>query len=402
MGKSMTNIRHTTAGRKLTQAEFEASLSHNTGGVGANLVRTATLVVAASDSPSAALSQADYVCDGVADEVQINAAITAAAGGDVYLHKGTYKTADEILANQSNSILRGSGFETIIEPQTSMTNSINITGFNCKFENFFVDGNSVATQFRNAGTYNTFSHIYSTKHTTYNLLIDRGGGAAHITNTCMFLRKPVRILAAAVLIDGQTYFNPLNQGEALIIEVTAVNVIGCAFESYKDRAILLGTVEAIFACIIMGNYFESAFTCESTIHAGQYFRTGTIQGNYQAVSANTTNFLNLAGTIMMNVEVNSNHGAGGIKPIVVGTGMKSCRIKHVGDISHNSLTGLHYLEKHYEEGTILNDTAAPGAGTWVQGDKVWNTAPAAGGAPGWVCTTGGTPGTWSAMANLAG
>lgn len=27
--------------------------------------------------------------------------------------------------------------------------------------------------------------------------------------------------------------------------------------------------------------------------------------------------------------------------------------------------------------------------------------PAGGGAPGWVCVTGGTPGTWKAMASLA-
>lgn len=46
-------------------------------------------------------------------------------------------------------------------------------------------------------------------------------------------------------------------------------------------------------------------------------------------------------------------------------------------------------------------TAAPVAGTWAVGDTVWNTAPVAAGVPGWMCTTGGTPGTWKAMANLA-
>lgn len=45
--------------------------------------------------------------------------------------------------------------------------------------------------------------------------------------------------------------------------------------------------------------------------------------------------------------------------------------------------------------------STPAAGQWAQGDIVWNNAPAAGGTPGWVCTTGGTPGTWKAMANLA-
>jgi hypothetical protein len=46
-------------------------------------------------------------------------------------------------------------------------------------------------------------------------------------------------------------------------------------------------------------------------------------------------------------------------------------------------------------------TAPPVAGAYVRGDIVWNTTPSAGGTPGWVCVTSGTPGTWKAMANLA-
>ena len=51
--------------------------------------------------------------------------------------------------------------------------------------------------------------------------------------------------------------------------------------------------------------------------------------------------------------------------------------------------------------TEVRLSAAPSVGTWAVGDRVWNTAPAAGGTPGWVCTTAGSPGTWKAMANLA-
>jgi hypothetical protein len=43
-------------------------------------------------------------------------------------------------------------------------------------------------------------------------------------------------------------------------------------------------------------------------------------------------------------------------------------------------------------------TAAPTAGTWNVGDICWKTDVAAGGSPGWICTTAGTPGTWKAMA----
>lgn len=46
-------------------------------------------------------------------------------------------------------------------------------------------------------------------------------------------------------------------------------------------------------------------------------------------------------------------------------------------------------------------TAAPASGTFAVGDVVWNTAPAAGGTMGWVCTTAGTPGTWKTFGAIA-
>lgn len=46
-------------------------------------------------------------------------------------------------------------------------------------------------------------------------------------------------------------------------------------------------------------------------------------------------------------------------------------------------------------------SAAPTAGTYSVGDVVWNTAPAASGTMGWVCTTAGTPGTWKTFGTIA-
>jgi hypothetical protein len=43
---------------------------------------------------------------------------------------------------------------------------------------------------------------------------------------------------------------------------------------------------------------------------------------------------------------------------------------------------------------VFYGEAAPTTGTWVVGDRLYNTAPAAAGTMGWVCTTAGTPGTW--------
>jgi hypothetical protein len=46
-------------------------------------------------------------------------------------------------------------------------------------------------------------------------------------------------------------------------------------------------------------------------------------------------------------------------------------------------------------------TAPPSTKTWERGSTIHNWSPSAGGTPGWVCVTSGTPGTWKAMANLA-
>ncbi len=43
---------------------------------------------------------------------------------------------------------------------------------------------------------------------------------------------------------------------------------------------------------------------------------------------------------------------------------------------------------------ITNDWGAPVVGTFLVGDIVFATVPVAGGTMGWVCVTGGTPGTW--------
>ena len=54
--------------------------------------RTATFVIAANDSSTLSKEQADYVCDGVEDDVQIQAAIDAlpSCGGNIFLFEGTY------------------------------------------------------------------------------------------------------------------------------------------------------------------------------------------------------------------------------------------------------------------------------------------------------------------------
>lgn len=46
-------------------------------------------------------------------------------------------------------------------------------------------------------------------------------------------------------------------------------------------------------------------------------------------------------------------------------------------------------------------TAAPTTGAHIVGEVVWNSAPAASGTIGWVCTTAGTPGTWKTFGAIS-
>ena len=72
---------------------------------------TATIVVAASDSLNKAA--ANYVCSGAADDVEINQALTAGAGGEIVLLEGNYVTVANITV-PADTKLSGMGKGTII------------------------------------------------------------------------------------------------------------------------------------------------------------------------------------------------------------------------------------------------------------------------------------------------
>jgi len=78
--------------------------------------RTATLFVAANNALDRSRAQCDYLCDGVADDVQINQALNAlpAGGGRVMLSEGTFNIVNPITIPRSNIILRGQGRSTFI------------------------------------------------------------------------------------------------------------------------------------------------------------------------------------------------------------------------------------------------------------------------------------------------
>jgi hypothetical protein len=80
--------------------------------------RCATYVIAASDAPAHVKAQADYVCDGTADDVQIQAAIDALTNpfGRICLSSGTFYIASPIVIHNKMLALWGQGVgETTLE-----------------------------------------------------------------------------------------------------------------------------------------------------------------------------------------------------------------------------------------------------------------------------------------------
>jgi hypothetical protein len=70
---------------------------------------------------------------------------------------------------------------------------------------------------------------------------------------------------------------------------------------------------------------------------------------------------------------------------------------------------LNSLSEGKIQAVTNSGTAAPTAGTYAQGDKVWHSAPVEAGSAGnkyvvigYVCVAAGTPGTWLPMRVLTG
>ncbi|HZK24458.1 MAG TPA: NosD domain-containing protein, partial [Oscillospiraceae bacterium] len=92
----------------------------------------------------------DYLCDGTADQTEINAAITAlpATGGEIIILDGTYNITAKIDVTKDNVSIRGNGNATILKRMFNSTSTpgvIALTGRSgCNVANLQVDGNSAS------------------------------------------------------------------------------------------------------------------------------------------------------------------------------------------------------------------------------------------------------------------
>ena len=116
-------------------------------GVGGGGKRTARFTVGSSQYGWTD-SDCDYLCDGTADEVEINAAIQAlrSTGGEVVLLDGLYNLKGAILINKDNVTLSGNGANTKIvrafndDEYSDKQGMVVITNSFCTIKNLYFDG----------------------------------------------------------------------------------------------------------------------------------------------------------------------------------------------------------------------------------------------------------------------
>jgi len=119
--------------------------------------------VAASNSID---NNADYVCDGENDQVEINAAIDnlPAIGGSIYLREGTYFVGDNIIISKSNVALVGAGASTVIKIEDAKNADMSVIYASGKdnllVQNLRINGNAVN---QTSGTMRGI-YLYSTKN----------------------------------------------------------------------------------------------------------------------------------------------------------------------------------------------------------------------------------------------
>jgi hypothetical protein len=103
--------------------------------------RGATYVIAASDAPAHVKAQADYVCDGTADDVQIQAAVDALSinGGNIYLSAGGYNLDTGIVVTGDSVAIAGAGVATHL---TCALSGFSVTGNNFSIKNLWLTGTS--------------------------------------------------------------------------------------------------------------------------------------------------------------------------------------------------------------------------------------------------------------------
>ena len=354
------------------------------GGAGAdpswsNVTRSATFVIAASDSSTLSKQQADYVCDGTDDQVEIQAAIDAlpASGGKILLLSGNYAFSAHIISNVDNVIISGEGmYNTKIQSTQAYTgtgiafniygtigaplNSWTISNLSIDLSGIILDG---STSDRISILFNYVENVtieYVKIENSPCTAIGVANGAKHVTLSDNYLDRTGQGLEFGYGLQIQKSSIDSDVVENIIINNNYINENG-----WNSIAIYGNSEKAT----ITNNVINSMALSHSGIAASS--------GKYLTISDNVISNTILAGEAGIEVEATTAHAS---NPHI------SSYITINGNILYNNRVGIDIRKASGEtnqyvavNGNIVNDSLENGIrilqsyGVVVSGNVITNT-----------------------------
>ncbi|MBM2827388.1 MAG: hypothetical protein HW403_1452, partial [Dehalococcoidia bacterium] len=296
-----------------------------------------TVYVAASNASPKSKESADYVCDGVDDQAEVQAAIDSipATGGMVSLSEGTFNITSSAMVHKDNVAMSGVGWATVLMGLSPMEGVVTVVANRCIIRGLAIDGSGVALRGVEVLAVDHFSAgDLFVRNTTNAGVRVRGDNAG----------KPSRF---ATIVGNQF----VNAGAAIAndYEIEEVTVVGnVVFDSHYGVTVYPFSTGHVPRITIMGNFIRN-------VREGVWMTNGargTCVGNYIQGAEGAKNGISIAGAGDSVVGNNfiagfarGIDGANAKRCLIMGNQILSCVVGILLDVnSGNNAFALNRLE----------------------------------------------------------
>lgn len=207
------------------------------------------------------------------------------------------------------------------------------------------------------------------------------------------------------IIISNSNFPLVYKGHLFIDTCSFVNINNCYFaNSFKTQSNILlyfnnSNNISVINNNIGGNYSRiiGIKDCSIIDISSNIFREGTKTALESQLHADGSNNINICSNKFLDLDADTSNNN-------KSTSLASCLNLKVSD---NYFTKECYIDKSCvaycssNNGTITYYNTPPIYGLWRKGDIVYNTDIEIGKPIGWICATGGTPGTWISLGNFS-
>lgn len=273
---------------------------------GAKHSKTARFTVGTSVSGWTS-AQCDYLCDGTADQTEINAAITAlpATGGEIVILDGTYNITAKISVNKSNVTLSGNGNATILK---RMWDSAVIEGVitvesgisYCKIKDFYINGNNATY----TATNSRGIVLKGSNHTVVNNTCNNNEKGIYVTgDNCAVANNKCNDNDSGIVLEGSnhTAINNTcnNNAEGILLDmgsnynVTGNNVANntCGIFCWNNNRVTISSNTCIRGTGLTTDYTASQYTInlEGTFNNYNLISSNQCMGKDVVIGGGTSN-----------------------------------------------------------------------------------------------------------------